>query len=584
MKTTLTKETLFTYQKSETDVRQILLLGDTSKQIVSIHEELAHNISQTDHKGIWGTLGWKNNSSFIVEGEIQFSEEGQTTEAKGATLNEISDLYSINSELTESNKNKRVRERYIDLSHLNFKLPKRFSLNDLPTIRLSIFVESNEGALVYYQHSNRKDYNDEEAFIEYILPDSTDSSYSFSRDRLNYSFPILPAYDLEETTQEGVYKLSSKKSSTGFIIKILTFLRDGENTDEAFEKAVDTINSNPISNKSYEWIHERVGSKKYCLRIFNPHLTYDENKIICGGAFVSIDDENKIDSSKKTLLLLHGTWSSTFGSFKNLIIKRGIDHTQPSFFQDIISNGDYEQILAFDRPTMSADVYKNIEYFFKELKNISFVQPIDIITTSQGAIVAEALSSLEQTKQYFKIRRVLMFSAANGCGYFKTAERIGTLLSILRKISTTGMSKVLLAAAQHSANWFVNNPGLAQMHPDSNLLTSILNKKPNDSFTEYINVVSDWDQNLISGRGKIFKRAPPMLIDGVIKLMLGSKHDWVIGCDAQEKFPLKSIQKNKIEIISIHGKYLDVGHVIQKKLLGYRSFDTHQMILEELVD
>lgn len=580
MKTTLTENTLFTYQKSEDDTRQFLLLGDLSTQVVPIHETF-----QADNKGIWGTIGWMDNSSFLVEGEIQFSKEGQTTEARGATLNEINDLYSINPKLTESNKNKRVRERYIDLSHLNFELPKRFSLNDLPTIRLSVFVEPNEGALVYYQHSNRKDYNDEDAFIEYILPHSTNNSHSFDRDRLNYTFPILPANELEETTEEGVYKLTSKKSSTGFIIKVLTFLRDGENTDEAFSKAVDTINKKSISNSTYEWVHEHVGSKKYCLRIFNPHLTYDdENKIRCGGAFVSIDDENKIDSSKKTLLLLHGTWSSTFGSFKSLIANKGLQQMEPSFLQDVISNGDYEQVIAFDRPTMSADVYTNLDHFFQLLGNIKFSNPIDIITTSQGAIVAEALSSLEKSKQHFKIRRVLMFSAANGCGYFKTAEKIGTLLSILRKISTIGMSKVILAAAQHSANWFVNNPGLAQMHPDSKLLATILNQNPNDYSTEYINVISDWDKNLVKGRGKVLKRVPTVLTDGMIKYMLGKEHDWVIGCDAQEKFPLKSLQKNRIEIISMHGKYLDIGHVIQKKLLGYRSFNTHQMILEELID
>lgn len=267
-----------------------------------------------------------------------------------------------------------------------------------------------------------------------------------------------------------------------------------------------------------------------------------------------------------------------------MIANKGLQHTEPSFLQDVISNGDYEQIIAFDRPTMSADVYTNIDYFFQLLGDIKFSHPIDIITTSQGAIVAEALSSLEKSKQHFKIRRVLMFSTANGCGYFKTAEKIGTLLSILRKISTTGMSKVILAAAQHSANWFVNNPGLAQMHPDSILFATVLNQNPNDYSTEYINVISDWDKNLIVGRGKVFKRVPTVLTDGMIKYMLGKEHDWVIGCDAQEKFPLKSLQKNRIEIISMHGKYLDIGHVIQKKLFGYRSFDTHQMILEELID
>lgn len=583
MKTTLTENNLFTFQKSESDTRQFLLLGKPIGQVESVLKKVSEKESLTDRKGIWGTIGWMNNSPFLADGEIQFSEAGQTTSSVGATLNEIKDLYYINTELTDSSENKRVRERYIDLTNIGFNFPNKFRLNDLPVLRLSIFLEPNEGALVYYQHSNRKDYNDEEAFIEYILPEATDDSHSFNRSCLNYSFPILPVNELEETTEDGIYKLSSKKSSTGFIIKVLTFIREGEKTDEVFENVINTINKKSILDSTYEWVHEKFGEKKYCLRIFKPNLEYqDGEKINCGGAFVSVGDDNKIDGSKKTLLLLHGTWSSTFGSFKNLIINRGPHGAEPSFLQDVISNGDYEQVIAFDRPTMSADVYTNINYFFQLLGNITFSQSIDIITTSQGAIVAEALSSLQKTKQHFEIRRVLMFSAANGCGYFKAADRIGLLLSILRKTATPGVGKVLLAVAQHSANWFVSNPGLAQMHPDSDLLSDILNKVPNSSSTKYINVVSDWDKNLIKGRGKIFKRVPAILIDGIIKLALGKKHDWVIGCNSQEKCPLKSSQKNKVEIISMHGKYLDIGHVLQKKLISYRSFDTHEMILNEL--
>lgn len=585
MKTKLVENELFTLRRSDNDIRKFLILGDRKGIPQSVIEEkIKYGTAGLIAEAIWGTIGWENNIPFIAEGEIKFSKQGQTNKALGPTLNEIKDLYAITPGLTVSNKNKRVTERYIDLSDLRFKLPKEIKLDELPKIRLNIFLKKEEGALVFYQHSDRKNYTDKDAFIEYILPHKTDNTNSFDRYELQYTVPIIPESELEETKKEGVYKLSSRKSTTGFIIKILTFVREGSDSNEAFSKAIELINGDTARGKTYEWIHEYVGSKKYDLRIFNPNQEFRKKKIYYGGAFVKLDDQNKIDPSKKTLLLLHGTWSSTMGSFQHLMAKSGLRQTEASFLQNILINEDYHQILAFDRPTMSADVYTNIDEFFNRLGNIKFEQPLDIITTSQGAMVAEALSSDVKTKNHFKIRRVLMFSAANGCGYFKTADHIGTLLGVLRKISTSNIAKVILAAAQHSANWFVNNPGLKQMHPNDPLLAKILNAKPNEDSTEYINIVSDWDERLMKGSNEILSTSAKSL-DALIKTSLGPHHDWVIGCDAQEKYPVKSIQKEKIQIASMHGKYMEKGHVMKEHSPDeYRKFDSHAMIIEKLLN
>lgn len=584
MKTTLEENKLFNLVNKNNQLKSFLLLGDTANipQPV-IEEKINYGTGGKITEAIWGTIGWENNNPFTVQGEIKFSKEGQTENAMGATLHEIEDLYAITPGLKVSNKNKRVRERYIDLSDLTFNLPKKFKLDELPKIRLNLFLANDEGAVVFYQHSDRKNYADNDAFIEYILPQKTDNNNSFDRFKLHYTIPIIPESKLEETNNNGVYKLSSQKSDTGFIIKILTFIREGSNSNEAFSKAKELINGDAIKGKTYEWVHEYVGSKKYNLRVFNPKMEYEDKKIAYGGAFVIPDEENIIDPKKRTLLLLHGTWSSTMGSFKHLIAKKGLEQTEASFLQNVIIDGDYEQVISFDRPTMSADVYTNIEHFFDFLGDIKFDHQIDIITTSQGAMVAEALSSYQKTKEHFKIRRVLMFSAANGCGYFKTADHIGTLLGVLRKNATPGIAKILLAAAQHSADWFVNNPGLKQMHPDDALLAQILSATPNEQSTEYINVVSDWDRRLMKGSKRIL-RLPAALLDAVIKLSLGRQHDWVIGCDAQVKYPNKSNQNAKVEIVSMHGKYMDLGHVMIRKQSRFHDFNSHEMILDKLLN
>lgn len=583
MKTSLTTNNLFTLSTVQGIEKKFLLLGsvqDTNFEILKA--QLDPKTSESVDPKIWGTIGWENDSAFLVQGTIDFSESGQTTESKGVVLNEIKDLYEINDKLNISNENSRVLERYINLSDLEFNIPKEFMISQLPKLRLTIFLKENEGAVVFYQHSDRKDFNDTEAFVDYILPKSTDKDYTFNRDRLTYSIPVIPQNELFESDNEGYLRLGKNKSTSSFIIKILTFVRSGSDADEFLKIATDTLNDK-IKGLTYDWVHGYFGKKKYALRIFNPNCNWENDGNEYGGSFETIDDaSNKIDFSKKTLLLLHGTWSNTFNSFKHLIVKEGDNFSNPSFLQDLISNGDYEQILAFDRPTMSADVNTNLEFFFDYMIGRKFTHPLDLITTSQGAIVAEALSASPIAKNCITISRVVMFSAANGCGYVKTGENIGTLLGIFRKITPGMTTKLILAFAQQSVDWVVSNPGLAQMHPESKLLHTILNSDPNNPNTEFINVISDWDSKLIKARCAALKKAPSILLDTMIKGSLGKTHDWVIGCDSQRIIPKKSIYKNQIEIISLHGKYLDVGHVLKKELLAYRRFDTHQMLIEQL--
>jgi hypothetical protein len=579
MKTALNDNTLFSYITKSNSERRFFPLGN--RALIN-SEELRHKISGDNKnkvEAIWGTLGWMDNSPFQVDGEIAFSEKGQTEGSKGATLEQISDLYDITPGLSVANPATRVRERYINLSDLKFGLPAEFSIDSLPELRLTLFLDQNEGALVYYQHSDRKDYNDVEAFIEYVMPEKTDPNHSFSRDRLNYSIPIVPAKELIDL-ENGKYRLSDGITKTSFIIKVLTFIRPGGNADEGFQKAIDKINLKAKAfDKSYSAIHELSGKLKYRLSLFKPGIEHERDGIPCGGDFVEVDEHNKIDPNKKTLLLLHGTWASTYGSFEHLVYRKGFRNTEPSFLQTALDDGHFEQILSFDRPTMSADVHTNVDHFLEFLKEVHFTNPIDVITTSQGALVGHLLSCRDDVSNHFMINRIMMFSPAFGCGYFKAAKRLGTIISVIKKLVSPTFAKILLAALQYSIDWFINNPGLEQMHPDSQNLRRLLQMTPKNPDTTYINVVCDWHRKVITGRLKLVKRAPAVLLDAVIKTMLGKEHDWVIGCDAQSIVPTHVTSKKKIELTCLHGRYFDLGHVLDSR---GRDTITHNIILEGL--
>ena len=174
---------------------------------------------------IWGTLGWKSGDEFNFEGQLSFSESGNQN-SRGVTLEEIEKIRAFNPAAKDPNFV--VTERYINFNDLKYNYEaESFCYDDLPEFRLTVFVERDEGALAYIQHSHVDDHDDPEADVEYILPKRTDTEYSNDRDRLDYHFPIQFPEELECVSEDGGDQLrrSSRTHPTSFIIKVLTYKR-----------------------------------------------------------------------------------------------------------------------------------------------------------------------------------------------------------------------------------------------------------------------------------------------------------------------------------------------------------------------
>lgn len=529
-----------------------------------------------DTADVWGTLGWSDNTPFRLKGKIKHSRRGNTNDGDGHKLTEqqIEDLRSINPKLTKNPGE--VRERFINFDDVKFDLPDEFDPNDLPQLRLSLFLKPTEGAIVYYEHHEKDNYKDEDAFQEYIMYEKEAQPM---RDRLSYCFPVEPKYQLEEVPgKPGKFRQTNTETGLSFTIKILTYKQSAESEGELYREALSELNSakNDLLNNGVI-MNTLVGKAKYELLRFDPKsetgsdvidAKYDKGMVKYGGRFVRVTKAADVNVNAKTLLLIHGTFVDTMKSYHDVILRKGVNGDQPSYLQYLLASGKFEQILAFDHPTLSHDAGQNIQWLKERMRELGLSfkdNPIDVVTTSRGALVGEYMAADPECAELFPMRKVLMFSAANGSGYFTTGKMISSGLSLWKKSASGPAGKVVLALLQLSVDYILRQPGavLMTINHKQKVLESILAAKPNNPALIYKCVVSDWHKDLVP-KDKWLMRPATIVLDVVIKLNLGLKNDWVIGCQRQELVPVQSQQHRQPSECrySVHGAYLRMNYVL----------------------
>jgi hypothetical protein len=507
--------------------------------------------------GFWGTLGMANDSKVNFSGNISLSRIGNDF-STGEIYKEIEKLYSLNNELLNNKENK-VLERFINFTNIDFPEfnNKDFKIkliedeegniigDNLPKLRLTIFLEEDEGCVVMYEMC--KDYQSDEKFIEYILPNEEPLE---NRDRLSYTIPVIPPNKIVEQGDELVLGVKHYQS---FIIKVLTFKRNNNfnSESEALDSFLKKVNSNAYNEiNSLEAI-----SNKYDL------LKFDSSS----NEFISKKNENfEIDPNLKTLLLIHGTFVDTDKSFRGLKDK---NYNGLSWLQIKLINKEYEQIIAFNYPTISEDAYQNVDVLLQLWGNADFSNnPIDVITTSRGGLVAKVLITNTNNNK-IKLNKAALIACANGVGYFTTGAYIGRLLGLFRNTASNPIATIILGVAQYSVKAFLNMPGCLQMTIGDEKLEKLLKAKPNNyhKSLSILTINGDWDRFLVDNK---LKRILAVGLDMLIKTMLGHKNDWVVGTERQ-RITYSSHAFGAVEVSSDHLSYL-----IKDETIG----DVHEIL------
>src|SRR5690554_1196470 len=115
---------------------------------------------------IWGTLGWANDKNLAAIGEIKFSEHGNF-DHHGITKETVDLLRNQNVEIHDYSD---IKERFIDLSEINFlNVPEIITSEKEIQLRFDLFIEKNEGALVYLEDRKSTRLNSSHVRISYAV-------------------------------------------------------------------------------------------------------------------------------------------------------------------------------------------------------------------------------------------------------------------------------------------------------------------------------------------------------------------------------------------------------------------------------
>jgi hypothetical protein len=522
------------------DGRRYLFLGE--EVISSLAIRRITRQTATPQTEIWGTLGaWNKGGLKNFSGKIQCSTRGNresnADESGEQTVHFVNEVRTSREPYLNGEDCNRVVERFIDLSKVKFPdYQKTFSLENQPSLRLTVFVQPGEGALVYLERGRSGDET-----AQMILPESTGPDNSCStRDRLTYRIPLWPDGGIEKATQKKGKKdisLTTKKGSSSYeknlVIKVLTFERGNSTSQDAVRRALGAL-----GRDKYDLLHWNLASGKF-VPVAAGDVHYDQ----------------------KTLLMLHGTFSSTKGSFNPMTILG-----RESWMQAIAMSGQrYEQVLAFNHETVLDSLAAN-EDKLNSFLGRKLSKPVDIITHSRGGLLGKHLAIYGKNVQ---VDRAALCACANGVGYFNLLDQISWLLSILARVGKySSIGSLAIVLAQHSAKFVAGLEGFKPMTPGSPELKKVLKAIPQKrKKTLFLPIVGDWDDSLVKD-SRWYKRWSAKGIDKLLSTILDDKnHDWVVSSTNQAIVPPGSAVKGfskKPFVESLHTRYFNKEKVPER--------------------
>ncbi|MBI3512220.1 MAG: hypothetical protein HY064_16290 [Bacteroidetes bacterium] len=420
----------------------------------------------------WATLGRQDGKTINWSGNLLCSKNGND-ESAGITADEIALLKQLMPTISADNKG--VLEKVIILDHTEFG-----SDPDGRNIRLTLMVDPGEGAIVFFQHTEMDDALSQNGLIEYIHPATTVNYSNNLRDRLDYFFQV-PEH---------------RGKNDRLIVKAITFPRNMAETPETVLHRIDPTH-----------------------RLLKYDAGINDFSEITNG----IPD---VDRSKKTLLLIHGTFASTAKSYGGLITS--------NWLKNVINTKLYDQVFALDHPTILAGPDENVAKLLELMgPGKKFSQPIAIITTSRGGLVGKTIvNDANINAKLFTVERVAAQACANGVEYFAAGAKIAKGLGVLKKIfELSGREglEIFTAIAQISAEIFLAQPGCVAMTPNSAPLKKILDGVPANSAMRYFPVTGNYDPN------GFWKKIADIFVSVIYG---GEPNDWVVGTKQQAIMPV----------------------------------------------
>ncbi|RUO29495.1 DUF7379 domain-containing protein [Aliidiomarina sanyensis] len=466
---------------------------------------------------IWGTLGGWESRHPPLRGMIECSDYGCTqssAELSGeATMEEIRLVRMGRAAHFNQDENAPVIERYVSFTPAPLpQLKAGFTLDDLPYLRLTLFVKPDEGALVFYQRIEAGPWKERlkepyDTAVEYILPEATENHDCEHRDRLNYRIPLYPSADFEAVeTEDGIRLKSAARSRSKLIVKALIFKRQNSTTHDILNR-----------------VAERLNLSRHTLLKWNP---------IPGSYYFEEIDANDIRFDQRTLLLLHGTFSSTRGTYGGLYEKADERFADsPVFLQYLLDAGHFEQIIAFDHDTIFSSPQRNADKLESILGSHVFEHPVTAMGFSRGALLLKCLATRGHN---FQISRAVTVAGANHVEYTRLPQNLAAFCNALRRITPPStMLTFVNALAQHSGRALNYLEGIRAMNRDDPMNQAILAPETPPQ-TILVPIAGRFTRDTVQG-GRI-RRIGAVALHGVLSILLRTlRHDWVVTEERQSE-------------------------------------------------
>lgn len=274
------------------------------------------------------------------------------------------------------------------------------------------------------------------------------------------------------------------------------------------------------------------------------------------GDWRDVDDLSDLrvpkDRASRWLLLVHGTFSSTRGSFG------GLAATQPGqeFLDAAVAQ--YDAVIGFDHPTLSLDPLENATDLLGRLAAADLEVPptIDVVCFSRGALVARSLIEqlLPVAEWKAHVDRVVFVGAANRGTKLAEPENWQQFVDLYTNLAAAGARALSVVGApvvgtvidglvqgvgafvKYLVSYAVDGagvPGLAAMEPDGSFVKRINETQPGQPSpgTPWYVVSTDFDVSFFEqGQtpGEFPGRLVRLLADGLVDQLMEADNDLVV--------------------------------------------------------
>ena len=286
----------------------------------------------------------------------------------------------------------------------------------------------------------------------------------------------------------------------------------------------------------------------------------------------------------RILLLVHGTFSSTIGSYGALT-------EQPAGRRFLgLALDHYDAVLGYDHYTLAETPAQNAEILFEELlklQNKSKGIEIDAISFSRGGLVyrylTEQIVPFEKTQLAF--RKAIFVACTNAGTELANDENWKYLVDfytnmlagasrLLGKLPNAKLPMVIFRQAVKTIGSLVKYmaqdavqdnavPGLSAMEPKGRFITAInatplTRTRPGASF--YYAIGSDFEPDKGTYSGELGKRLAIKVADGLVDRLMGEANDLVVDTDSM--FVVDPVSSAKILEKLPFGKNGEIYHTV----------------------